>query len=415
MSAQPKNVTVIGAGIVGMCCATYLQRDGYKVTVIDSVAPGESCSRGNAGGLSPGSIVPVAMPGILSQVPKWLRDPLGPLVIRWGYLLPVLPWLARFVHAGRVERVEQVATALRSLLSPVFDSYDPIVKAAGAQGLIHKVGQLHIYRTEAAFHGDAYGWKLRRDRGCEIEEVDAHQIRQIEPTLAPIFARGIHFPTHGHCANPFRLVQMLAEQFVRSGGTILRRRVQGFRPDARGPTALITEEGDVPIDRLVIAAGAWSHQLAGELGSPVPLETQRGYHVTVSDPGVAPRLNVMWADAKFMATPMELGVRFAGTVELAGLKAEPNYQRAQVLLERGKMMYPGLKDAKVSEWMGHRPCTPDTIPVISQSPHWPQVFYAFGHGHTGLSGASTTGRVIADLVGGRKPLIDVSPFRVDRF
>ncbi|MBM3596585.1 MAG: FAD-dependent oxidoreductase [Alphaproteobacteria bacterium] len=408
-------VTVIGAGIVGMCCASYLQRDGHDVTVIDAVDPGESCSFGNAGGLSPGSIMPVATPGMLSQVPKWLADPLGPLAIRWGYLLPVLPWLVKFVHAGRMERVIEVAAALRSLLKPVFESYDPIAKAAGAQGLIHRSGQMHVYRSEAAFRGDALGWKIRRDHGCEIEEIDAHQIRQIEPALAPIFARGIHFPTHGHCSNPFRLVQMLAEQLVRNGGTIMRRRVQGFRLDARGPTALKTDGGDVEIDRLVIAAGAWSHKLSRELGSAVPLESQRGYHVTVAEPGVAPRINVMWADAKFMATPMDVGLRFAGTVELAGLNAPPDYRRAEVLLQRGKQMYPGVKDARVSEWMGHRPCTPDTIPVISRSPHWSQVFYAFGHGHTGLSGASTTGRVIADLVAGRPPVIDVSPFRIDRF
>lgn len=415
MSAQAKNVTVIGAGIVGICCASYLQRDGHKVTVVDSVGPGESCSRGNAGGLSPGSIVPVALPGMIKQVPKWLMDPLGPLAIRWSYLLPVLPWLVRFVRAGRPERVEEIATALGALLSPVFDSYDPIVKAAGAEGLIHRIGQMHVYRSAEAFRKDSLGRKLRRDRGCAMEEINADQIRQLEPALAPIFARGIHFPTHGHCANPFRLVQMLAEQFVRSGGTILSRRVSGFRLDADGPSALETPDGAVPVEQLVIAAGAWSHILAKQLGSSVPLETQRGYHVTVADPGVAPRINVMWADAKFMATPMETGLRFAGTVELAGLDAPPDWRRARALLEQGKTMYPGLNDAKVSQWMGHRPCTPDTIPVISRSPRFARVHYAFGHGHTGLSGASTTGRVIADLVAGRPPVIDVSPFRIDRF
>lgn len=415
MNAETKNVTVIGAGIVGMCCASYLQRDGHQVTVVDSAAPGENCSFGNAGGLSPGSIVPVAMPGMLRQVPKWLMDPLGPLAIRWGYLLPVLPWLIRFVRAGRIDRVEEIATALRALLSPVFESYDSIARGAGAEGLIHKSGQMHVYRSDEAFRKDSLGWKLRRERGCEIEEIDADQIRQIEPALAPIFVRGIHFPTHGHCANPFKLVQMLAEQFVRSGGTLLRRRVTGFRMGESGPTALRTDGGDVLVEHLVIAAGAWSHILSKQLGSSVPLESQRGYHVTVADPGVAPRINIMWADAKFMATPMEMGLRFAGTVELAGLDAEPDWRRARVLLEQGKVMYPNLRDAKVSQWMGHRPCTPDTIPVISRSPHHGRVHYAFGHGHTGLSGASTTGRVIADLVAGRKPAIDVSPFRVDRF
>jgi D-amino-acid dehydrogenase len=411
-----RNVTVIGAGIVGISCASYLQRDGHQVTVIDRLEPGEGCSFGNAGGMSPGSCVPVAMPGVAKQIPRWLMDPLGPLAIRWSYLLPALPWLLRFMRAGRREEVERIATGIRALLEDVFDNYAPLLKAAGAEHLVHsRAGQMYVWRTRGAFDGDQYGLKLRRDRGVTIDVLDQHEIRQREPALAPIFEVGAVFPQHGHCSNPFRLVRMLAEQFQRNGGAILKRSVTGFERDGDRVTGVATDAGAVNSDDVVIAAGAWSARLAKQLGANIPLETQRGYHVTVADPGVAPRINVMWADAKFMATPMEMGLRFAGTVELAGLEAAPDYRRARKLLELGRTMYPGLKDATVTEWMGHRPCTPDTLPVIDRASGHRDVVFAFGHGHTGLSGASTTGKLVAEMVGGRPASIDLSPYRADRF
>lgn len=411
-----RKVTVVGAGIVGVATASYLQRDGHDVTLIDRVGPGESCSFGNAGGMSPGSCVPVSMPGMAKQIPKWLMDPLGPLAIRWSYLLPVLPWLVRFLRAGSAGEIERIADGIRALLGGVFDNYAPLVKAAGAEHLVHShTGQMYVWRTKEQFDGDQYGLKLRRDRGIAIEVLDKHELRQREPALAPIFEKGVVFPQHGHCSNPFRLVQMLAEHFERSGGTILKREVTGFARDGERVTGVRTEAGDFAADTVVIAAGAWSARLAKQLGAHIPLEAQRGYHVTVADPEVAPRINVMWADAKFMATPMDMGVRFAGTVELAGLEAPPDYRRARKLLELGKTMYPGIKDAKVTEWMGHRPCTPDTLPVIDFAPGRKDVVFAFGHGHTGLSGASTTGKLVAEMIAGRPPSIDLKPYRATRF
>lgn len=412
-----KEITVVGAGIVGICAASYLQREGYSVTVIDRVAPGEGCSFGNAGGMSPGSCVPVAMPGMLKQIPSWLMDPLGPLAIRWSYLLPVLPWLVRFIRAGsdRAE-VERIATGIRALMEGVFDHYAPLLKDAGVEHLVYtRSGQMYVWRTKAAFDGDQFGLKIRRDRGVEVQELDAHEIRQHEPALAPIFEKGVVFPQHGHCSNPFGLVQALAEKFQRNGGTILKREVRDFVMQDGRVQGVVTDGGPVKADTVVVAAGAWSARLAARLGTSIPLEAQRGYHVTVADPGVAPRINVMWADAKFMATPMDMGVRFAGTVELAGLEAAPDYRRADRLLELGRQMYPGIQDAKVTKWMGHRPCTPDTLPVIDFAPGRQDVVFAFGHGHTGLSAASTTGKLVAELVAGKPTTIAVEPYRATRF
>ena len=412
---SPSRVTVIGAGIVGTVAASYLLRDGHKVTVIDRVPPGEGCSFGNAGCISPGSMAPLAGPGVLWQVPGWLRDPLGPLALRWAYLPRALPWLLRFARAGRPKQVERDSAALRALHRDAFENHAPLLKAAGAENLVRRHGQLYVYSTAQAFRRDAADRARRRALGIAIEELERSQIRQIEPALAPIFARAVHLPEHGHTLDPWRLVQRLAEGFQRDGGTVLRREVRDVEVGPNGPRRLSTDQDDIEVETLVIAAGAWSGRLAARFGDRVPLESHRGYHVTVSEPGVAPRMPVMWAERKFMMTPMQPGLRFAGTVEFAGLEAPPDYRRARVLLKQGKEVFPDLNAGSVSEWMGHRPCLPDSLPVIGRSPGFDSVLYAFGHGHTGLSGAPTTGRAVADLVAGRTPPLDITPYRVDRF
>ncbi len=416
-----QKVVVIGAGIVGLACASYLRRDGHAVTLVDRLPPGEGCSFGNAGGLSPGSVVPLALPGTAAKVPGWLLDPLGPLALRWSYLPQALPWLIRFARAGKPAQVEAIADALRALHGQVFENYDPLVEAAGCRDLIVRKGQLYVYQSEAAFQGDAEGWRLRRERGVAVEVIAAEEIRQLEPNLAPIFARAVLLPEHGQCRNPHRLVTALAEAFKRDGGEILRREVTGFEIGAQGPRALRSPEGDIETDKVVIAAGAWSHKLARGLGDRIPLETQRGYHVTLADPAAQPERTVMWAERKFMTSPMEPGLRVAGTAEFAGLEAAPDWRRAEVLVGQVKQLLPGLAGGpdfgsdKVSTWMGHRPCLPDTLPVIGRATQAANTVFAFGHGHTGLTGASTTGRLVADLIAGRTPPLDLAPFRADRF
>lgn len=412
---QPRNVTVIGAGIVGMACACYLKRDGHDVTVIDPLAPGEGCSKGNAGHISPGGCVPMAMPGVMRKVPGWLADPLGPVRIRWPYLPRAAPWLMRFAGMATREKAEASADALRALHAPVFEAYDPLVQHAGAADLIVRSGQLYVYETEEGLQKDKLGWDMRRARGVEVQELDAAAIGRLEPTLAPIYRRGVYLPEHGFCRNPQRMVQALAEQFIRDGGTVLNRAVTGFEFGSGGPSRLRTEAGEVEASVIVIAAGAWSHRLTAMLGDRPPLESQRGYHLEFAAPGVTPLNTVTSAERNFVATPMETGLRFAGTVEFAGLSAPPDYRRARVLLGLGRRMFPGLASAETSEWMGHRPTLPDSLPVIDRATRYPSVYYAFGHGHTGVSGAPVTGRIIADLVAGRAPEIDISPFRVDRF
>jgi D-amino-acid dehydrogenase len=412
-------VVVIGAGIVGLCCATYLQRDGRKVVVVDPGGPGEGASYGNAGGLNGSSIVPVAMPGVLAKVPHWLLDPEGPLSIRLRYLPQLLPWLYRFVRAGRPELVRAQARALRTLLAPTVGMHRELAASVGAADLIQRSGLLVVYRSEASFAADTAAMRLRAENGVTIDELSQDELRQIEPTLSPVYTRARFISENGYCRNPLRLSRALAEALVANGGELRRARAEGFTFADEKVEAVLTNAGRIPAAGVVLAAGAHSKSLAAQLGEKVPLDTERGYHAMIKSPEVAPRLPIMDAEAKFVATPMEDGLRMAGTVEFAGLDAPPDWRRARVLLGHGQAMFPGLPRAvaqdRVALWMGFRPSMPDSLPVIGPTRRYANAFLAFGHGHVGLIGAPMTGRVIADVVAGRPPAIDLAPFSAARF
>jgi D-amino-acid dehydrogenase len=417
--ANGKKVAVIGAGMVGMATASYLQRDGHDVVVIDPNPPGEGASFGNAGCLNPSSVVPVATPDTWKHVPNYLSNPLGPLRIRWSYLPALAPWLIRLIRAGSPERIEAQAKALRTLLGPCLEALMPLVRHADAEGLVARNGILIAYRTQAAWDEDAYAWEVRRRNGVRWEELDADELRQFDPNLSRDFTRGKLVPDNGHCLDPGGLVGALAEAVQRDGGTFMRTRAVGFSLDGARLRAVRTAGGEVPADAAVIAAGAYSKPLAAELGDGVPLETERGYHAMLRAPEAMPRVPTTDAEAKFVATPMANGLRFAGTVELAGLKAAPDWRRARVLLQQACRLYPALAEQypedRFTLWMGHRPSLPDSLPVLGPSSRSPDVHYAFGHGHVGMTGGPYTGKVIADLISGRPAPIDLAPFRATRF
>ena len=411
----PRDVTVIGAGIVGMAAAVALQRDGHTVTVIDSLAPGRGCSYGHGGAISPGQCIPFALPGMLHKIPGWILDPLGPMAVRWRYFPRALPWLLRWALAGRMDRVRAYSAALNGLHAPTLDGYRDILGTDTFADLFRVQGHLYLWSGSKPNAKDRISQELRETHGVRAEALDAEAIRRMEPDLAPVFQRGLFFPDNGHVVNPLRLVETLAEGFLEGGGTIRRGRVEGFEMGPDGPRALQTDAGELPVDRLVISAGAWSNRLTAKLGTRVPLETERGYHVMLPNPGVRLTAKIMNRDHMFGATLMEHGLRLSGTVEIAGVDAPPDYHRAHAVLERGRRMLPGLNDEGAEVWMGCRPSFPDSLPVIDRSPRFPSVFFAFGHGHTGMIGAPMTARLITDLIGGRPPCIDPAPYAVNRF
>jgi D-amino-acid dehydrogenase len=405
--------------MVGVCAASWLQRDGHSVFLVEAGEPGHGASFGNAGCLNGSSVTPVSMPGVITSVPRWLLDPLGPLSLRWSYLPTIAPWLIRFIRAGTPEKVHAQARALRPLVGPTLEALKPLVSAAGAEDLVHRLGHLYVYRSAERLGRDRLAWQLRRENGVEIDEFDADELRQLEPALSRDYVRGLLVRENGHTSNPLKLIERLLEHFLRSGGELVRARARKFRLDGRRLAAIQTDTGDLSADAAVVCAGAYSKPLAAALGDRVPLETERGYHLMIRDPEIMPRIPTADADGKFVATPMDTGLRLAGTVELAGLAASPDWRRARSLLAQGRKMLPGLAkshpEARISMWMGHRPSLPDSLPVLGPSRASPDVFYAFGHGHVGMTAAPMTGIVVADLVAGRPPSIDIAPFAAGRF
>jgi D-amino-acid dehydrogenase len=402
---------VIGAGIVGLSTAYFLLADGHRVSVLDRDPAGDKASFVNAGGIGISEIVPASAPGVVWRVPGWLFDPLGPLSLKLSHLPALLPWLWRFVRSGTRAETERITAALAALAGPCYDDLVPMLETIGLAGDLHRVGALSVYETTEGFLRDRAEWELKRRFGVVCEEIGGEEAREREPALGPIVKHAISTPQWAHVSDPKAIVDRLREWLESRGVRIVRGEAIGVEG-----SDLVTHDGRrLWFDALVVAAGAWSGRIARLFGDRVLLESERGYNTTLPAPNVALRAEVIFAERKFVATPLSMGLRIGGAAEFAGLDAPPNYQRCKALVALAARYFPGLDARGGTQWMGHRPTTPDTLPVIGRSPRRSDVFYAFGHGHTGLTFGPTTGRLIADLVAGRRPSLDLSPFAIARF
>ena len=412
------SATIIGAGIVGISTAAFLQREGYRVTVVDRVPPGEGCSFGNAGGLAFSEIVPTVHSRMLLKIPGWLMDPLGPLTIRWSYLPKALPWFMSMARNSLPDRVKAITAARADLGMRVVSDFETLLKSAGTADLIKYQDTLRIYETEAEYLSEAPERAAKKAYGYEMKRLSGDEARELEPALGrnvhcAAFYGGWYFLT-----NPGRAVKSIAAEIVRNGGVILEDEVVSLEREGGRVSALnLKAHGRHAVDRLVICAGAYSHLLAKQLGEKVLLEAERGYHMVLPNSGVNLSRSLTYARSPGAATPMEMGLRLAGSDEFAGLDAAPNYARADALWKNFKRVLPGLRepDAETTRWMGRRPGTPDSLPVIGPSKTTSNVWYGFGHGHMGLTWGPSTGRLISELMTGRRSNIDLSPFRADRF
>ena len=415
MEDRPR-VLVIGAGIVGLCTAWYLARGGAEVTIVDRAGPGEGTSSGNAGAISAGSVAPLAMPGVLRDVPKMLLDRKGALTIPTRYWPVAFPWLWKFVLAARPQRVEEIAQALASLLRGAEDRHFEILEAEGAADLIARNGQLYLYRDREHLAKDDAAWELRRRHGLDMRVLSRIELLELEPEVSERYGVGVFLPRQGHSVNPLRQARVVARGVERRGGRILRGSATALTTEGRRVTGAIVDGTPLGADHVVLAAGAWSARLLAPLGIKVPLESQRGYHVMLPRPGVMPRRPIVPADRKVFITPMEEGLRVAGSVEFGGTEAPPSLERSALLLEDLAKVYPQADTREQRpHWMGHRPCLPDSLPVIGKVQAWPGLWCAFGHGHLGLTGSAPTGALLAAAMLGPAPNTDLKPFGVERF
>jgi len=406
------DVVVIGAGIVGLACAWAALRDGARVTVIDRDFEGDRASHGNAGGIAVTESTPIAVHGMFTKAAKWLMDPLGPLALDWKHLPKALPWFMAFRRASEPARFQAISHALALLNNRVYHDILPMFDDIGASAMHYRRGALTVYETDAAFAADQAEWMFKRELGARWHALNAQQVRDCEPSLAPGFRHGVFLDDWSHIGDPRRIVTLLRER-VRALGA---RFVTGVaRAIESTDTVLLADGNRVKGRRIVIAAGAWSAALAKSIGDSVLLESERGYNATLPKHGIELTREVIFAERKFVATPLDVGLRIGGAAEFAGIDAPPNYRRSDALLALGKRFIPGIDDRDAAKWMGHRPATPDSLPVIGASPRMSSVVYAFGHGHLGLTQSATTAALVADVLAGRTPRVPLAPYSIARF
>ena len=407
-------VAVIGGGIVGVCCAVYARRAGHEVTLYERGDIGGEASYGNAGIMSSGGCVPMALPGVLKTVPKMLLAADGPLSIRWSYIPRLVAWMTRFVRSGKPARVEEISCALHRLLSEAQAAYDEIMDKARFDDHLVSKGLLFPFSSQAAFAGSARARAIRAARGVTFEVVDADRLRALEPALHVDFHNGILFEDARHTLDPGGLAKALARDFVAAGGHIENLAVQAVTERHQG-VEVQGSDGHNDYDFAVIAAGVWSRRLLANGLRHIPLESERGYHAMLPTPAVAVSRPMIFSELGFAVTPMRDGLRVSGLVEFAGLRAPPDFRKAERMLRRAKDVLPAINTAGAKFWMGHRPSMPDSMPVLGPSRPRSRLLLAVGHGHQGMGFAAITGKIIAALISGTPVPVDIDAFSPMRF
>lgn len=415
-SRTTADVVVIGAGIVGLACAWSALKDGATVAIVDRDFEGDRASHGNAGGIAVTESTPLAVHGLFLKTARWLVDPLGPLALDWRHVPAALPWFLAFRRASRSDRFQSISYALARLNNCVYDDIVPMFDDIGALDAFYRRGALTVYETDKAYMADAAEWAFKRELGVRWTALNAAEVRDCEPSLAPVFRHGVFLHDWSHIGDPKRLVTQLRKRVRELGAQFVEGTVTSLDPaDALAPAAVLTTGERVKGRRVVVATGAWSAALAQSIGDRVLLDSERGYNTTLPAHGIELTREVIFAERKFVATPLDVGLRIGGAAEFAGLDARPDYRRSDALLTLGKRFLPGIDDRGALKWMGHRPATPDSLPVIGCSPRVPSVVYAFGHGHLGLTQSATTGALVADVIAGRKPRIALDDYSIERF
>lgn len=409
-----QHIVVVGAGIVGAASAIWLRRAGLEVTLVDKGAPGMGASYGNACILARSAIVPVTTPGLIPKGPRYLFDPNFPLFMRWSYLPRLLPWLAKYLKNANDADTRRISRGLATVVGDSVEQHKALTDGMPAAKWIQDSEYNFVYRDRAAFEADAYTWALRREAGFVPEVIEGDAVREREPILSPDMRLLAVNKDHGFILNPGSYVQDLVTQFEGMGGRFLQAEVKDFELMGGQITAVATDQGRLVCDKAVLSAGVWSGALMKKLGLEVPLEAERGYHIIFKNPSQRPNNPMMLTEGKFVATPMDQGLRCAGIVEFGGLSDVKSRKPLEMLRRTVARTFPDLDYTTEEEWLGFRPAPTDSLPLIGEV-RGSGVYTAFGHHHIGLTGGPKTGRLVADMIAGNWPNADVSAFDPMRF
>lgn len=415
MTQDIHDVVVIGAGVIGLSVAFYLVEAGLRVVVIDRKGMALEASYGNAGALAFSDILPMASPGIVRKAFKWLADPLGPLSIPPAYLPSIAPWLIRLWRASWNDRYAASVHAQAALMDLARQESSAMLARAGLDGMVRSDGVLHLYEGLSEFNASLPGWKLREDHGIASRMVSGSALEELQPGLSPRFTHAMFVPSWKTVADPYELAQGIGHSAMLKGAQFMVAEANRLTSETEGLGITLTNGGTLHARHVVLACGAWSRTLACQSGDSIPLETERGYNTTLPANAFDLRRQLTFGGHGFVVTPLSAGIRVGGAVELGGLTRKPDFRRSETMLAKAKQFLPALKTEGGKQWMGFRPSLPDTLPVIGRSPHTPNLVYAFGHGHLGLTQSAATGRLVRDMLLDRPPALSLHPFRPDRF
>lgn len=415
MSQTGPHVAIIGAGIVGVSTAIWALRDGFSVTLIDRADPGEGTSFGNAGLLASSAIVPVTVPGLLAKAPRMALHPGTPLFLNWSYLPRLAPWLWRYLKHANARDATARAQAILPLIGDSLADHQALAEGTGAEDWIVPCDYLAGYSSRAAYEADGFAWDLRRELGFDVKLLEADAIKDYDPALGPAIGCVACLDGHGRIVDPGQYVKDLAQHTQKQGAGFVKAEVEAVLCE-NGHVRGLRAGGEVlDCDKVVITAGVWSGTLAKELGLTVPLAPESGFHLELLEPSVTPRAPMMVADGKFVITPMQGRLRLAGMVGYLGLRAEAPKAPYQLMERHVRQVLPGLTWNDTRRWIGHRPAITDSCPLIGEIPGLRSAFVGFGHDHVGLTAGPRTGQILAQLMAGRRPNIDLTPFAPDRF
>ena len=409
------SAVVIGAGIVGAACAHRLRALGFDVVLVDRDAPGQACSFGNAGRIATSLVTPRSVPGLMRKVPGMLLDRRHPLKTSTGFVLRNLTWCLRFARAGTPGEVARITDALHVLLSRGDAAIDRLAAAAGATDLIRSDGVLYVYRDPTLAEAARDQMAESDRRGTPVRYVTGDQVRDIDSAIPASVACGFHKPEERFVRSPLEFTTRVVAAFTAAGGVLVRDEVVRLEARAGRSPRVCCRNASYEADKVVIAAGAWSPRLASQLGTRLLIVPERGYHAMLPRAGVGLKTAIHYGDRLISMTPMTGGLRVSSGAELADVDAAPNWKRRDAIIEGARTLYPHLDDAGATRWMGSRPSTPDSLPVIGTHPEHPGVLFATGHGTLGLTLSAITAEIICDLAAGRVPNFDVAPYRPGRF
>jgi len=412
---QTHEITIVGGGIIGLAIGLKLSLEGCSVTIIDKDTPASGCSAGNAGYLSQNGIFPLASWDTIRTLPKLLLDPTGPLIIRPSYFLQLIPWGLKLLRNSSPEKTQSIIKALADLTRDAIDDYAELLAASQSTNLIKYQGGLHLYNSEQALDSASRRLETVNNYDIEAYKISAKEVYDREPALVEGLAGAVFFPNNAHCINPAELGAAFANAILSKGGQIIQRQVHKVSPETTGLWKVETSDTPIISKQVIIAAGRWSDSLLKPLGYKVPIESERGYHLMLPNPGFDLSHPLVLVEKSFAITPMKNGIRLAGTVEFAKPGTEMDEYRSDMLYAQAAPFLPGLKNEGATRWMGERPSLPDSLPAIGSSQKLPGLHYAFGHHHCGLTLAASTAGLMTDLVMKRQPKIDSKPFSLRRF